>query len=379
MMKLSVPSALCFLFPAVIFAEPLAGTKALTWEGDIASRLIGAADRFLLDEIDQTIAAGRGGEANRDELARIVGLVDPRVAFDEPELLGVVAESEGLVVKQIRWPAFGDVHGEGLLVELKEGRRTGGAIVIPDADETPEGLIGLTGDAPSFGGRTALELAAEGRQVVVPMLINRAVEFHTLSNREFIYRPAFVLGRHVIGYELQKMMALADWMQRAGGEGVLVQGHGEGGLLAFLAGAVDERIATTVVTGYSGQGADLWQEPAYRNVFGILRGFDRAGLSKMIEPRELEILPIRGPQLVVEAGKSRGKPGRLLPLPEGTEAYRDEGGACAAPCANSPAVARRRGTTCAAAARARPPQPAAAGREPIRAGKLYGGSEDRIA
>jgi hypothetical protein len=46
----------------------------------------------------------------------------------------------------------------------------------------------------------------------------------------------------------------------------------------------------------------------------------------MIEPRELEILPIPGPQLVVEAGKSRGKPGRLLPLPEGIEAYRDEGG-----------------------------------------------------
>ena len=34
---------------------------------------------------------------------------------------------------------------------------------------------------------------------------------------------------------------------------------------------------------------------------------------------------------MVEAGKSRGKPGRLLPLPEGVEPYRDEADAAPLP------------------------------------------------
>lgn len=316
MIKPAVPLVLYLLLPAVLLAEPLAGTRALTWEGDIASRMIDAADRFLLEKIDQTLAGGRGVQPDRAELARIVGLVDQRVAFDQPEVLGTVAEGEQLVVRAIRWPAFGDVHGEGLLVELKDGATGGGAIVIPDADETPEGLLGLLGE-PSAGGRTAIDLAQQGRRVVIPVLINRAVEHHTLTNREFIYRPAFVLGRHLIGYELQKVLALADWMVSDEAGGLVVRGHGEGGLLALVAGALDERIEKTIVSGYPGPGADLWQEPAYRNVFGMLRGFDRQGLLEMIGPREVKILPLPGPGLVVEAGQSRGKPGRLLSLPEG--------------------------------------------------------------
>ena len=294
MMKLTVPAALCLLLPPPLFAEPLPGTAALTWDGDIASRLVDVADAFLLEKIDQTVAAGAAGDPDRGELARIIGAVNLRIPFDEPELLGVVAEGEQLVVREIRWPAFGDVHGEGLLLELKDGQPSGGGIVIPDADETPEMLLGLNG-APTAGGRMAFELAREGKRVVIPTLINRAVEHHTLSNREFIYRPAFVLGRHVIGYELQKVLAIADWMEKCGNEELFLQGHGEGGLLALLAGALDERIATTIVTGYAGPGADLWQEPAYRNVFGLLRGFDRAGLLAMFGRREVVIFPIPWP------------------------------------------------------------------------------------
>ena len=36
-------------------AEPLAGTKRLDWEGDIASRLIDSADAFLLKKIEETL------------------------------------------------------------------------------------------------------------------------------------------------------------------------------------------------------------------------------------------------------------------------------------------------------------------------------------
>ncbi|MGI9242235.1 MAG: alpha/beta hydrolase family protein [Verrucomicrobiales bacterium] len=320
MIDLRASFALYLVLPAALLAQPLAGTRELTWDGDIASRMIDAADTFLLKKIDETVAARRTPPPGRDELARIVGLVDARVPFDEPEVLGLVAEGEHLVVRAIRWSAFGDVHGEGLLVEPRAGVTGGGAIVIPDADVAPESLLGLVG-SPSAGGLAALGLAEQGRRVVIPTLINRSVEHHTLTNREFIYRPAFVLGRHVIGYELQKVLALVDWMGRGEETGaeVLVRGHGEGGLLALLAGALDERIAETVVSGYSGPAADLWQELAYRNVFGILRGYDRRRLLEMIEPREVAVLPIPGPAVVIGAGESRGKPGRLLPLPSATD------------------------------------------------------------
>jgi hypothetical protein len=32
-------------------------------------------------------------------------------------------------------------------------------------------------------------------------------------HREWIYRPAFELGRHIIGYEVQKILALVDWFR----------------------------------------------------------------------------------------------------------------------------------------------------------------------
>ena len=290
------------------FAEPLAGTRALDWEGDIASRLIDSADAFLLKKIEQTMAAEKSENPDRAELARILGVVDKRLA-PKPhlEVLGKVAEGENFVVHEIRWEAFGDVHGEGLW--LSSPGATKSMIVIPDADQTPEEIAGYHGKLP-IEYQTAREYAASGLNVFVPALINRSAGSHTLSNREYLYRPAFELGRHLIGYEIQKILALVD---RLGPDLVGVHGHGEGGMLALFAAAIDERIPKVMVSGYSGPGADLWQEPAERNVFGLLKQFDRASLERMIAPRELKNLARPpSPYVLIEPKKSRGKPGRLL-------------------------------------------------------------------
>ena len=59
------------------------------------------------------------------------------------------------------------------------------------------------------------------------------------THREFIYRMAFELGRHIIGYEVQKIIALVDWM---GGEEnhppIGAMGYGEGALIALYSAAV---------------------------------------------------------------------------------------------------------------------------------------------
>ena len=51
--------------------------------------------------------------------------------------------------------------------------------------------------------------------MLVPTLIDRTYEARNkrakMTNREFLYRPAFELGRHLIGYEVQKILAGVDW------------------------------------------------------------------------------------------------------------------------------------------------------------------------
>ena len=47
-------------------------------------------------------------------------------------------------------------------------------------------------------------------------------------HREFIYRMAYQLGRHIIGYEVQKVLSLVDWMSLSD-VSIGVIGYGEGG------------------------------------------------------------------------------------------------------------------------------------------------------
>ena len=124
-----------------------------------------------------------------------------------------------------------------------------------------------------------------------PRVINRKIEARAgrakLTNREFLYRPAFELGRHLIGYELQKILALVDWVLKTKdlkGVKIGIIGWGEGGLLALNAGALDPHIHAVCVSGYFDNRNNVWQEPIDRNVFGLLEQFGDAELASMIAP-----------------------------------------------------------------------------------------------
>ena len=71
--------------------------------------------------------------------------------------------------------------------------------------------------------RNARRLAENGCQVLVPTLIDRSDAFSgnvrlgrttNQPHREWIYRQAYEMGRHVIGYEVQKVLAAIDWFER---------------------------------------------------------------------------------------------------------------------------------------------------------------------
>ena len=58
-----------------------------------------------------------------------------------------------------------------------------------------------------------------------------------------------------------------------------VAGYGEGGLLALYSAALDTRIDATLVSGYFQPREELWKEPIYRDVWGLLREFGDAEIA----------------------------------------------------------------------------------------------------
>lgn len=300
----------------------LPDAQPLTLEGDIAAQLVDGVDRFLLREIDQSLA-GRAKywqrdlsspvaydasvKKNRDRLAQIIGLRDARVSLDALEFQSStsttdkLAESPNYRVHAVRWSVLDGLQGEGLLLQPAT-KPLAYVIVLPDADQTPEMLCGLS-PGVSKSSQIARRLAEAGCQVIVPVLIDRTYAPRNarskMTNREYIYRSAYELGRHVIGYEVQKSLALVDWIERTNGAEakVAVVGYGEGGMLAMYAAAVDPRIDATLASGCFAPREQLWQEPIDRNVFGLLEQFGGAELATLIAPRKLVIQASQWPSV----------------------------------------------------------------------------------
>jgi dienelactone hydrolase len=314
----------------------LSGTDQLDWADDIASRMVAGADRFLLGELERAVAR-RGRfwdrdfdshraydisiQPNRARLAHMLGVRDPRHAVEALSLVGttnqspVVAENQRLRVVAVRWPVLGRMHGEGLLLLPRDKRPLANVVAIPHAGQTPEALCGLVAGV-NTASQFPRRLAESGCQVLVPAIVDRDLQPRNgravLTSREYLYRSAFELGRHLIGYELQKVLAAVDWFDRESPaeRSVGVVGWGEGGMLALYAAALDPRIDSACVSGHFQPREAIWQQPIDRNVFGLLEQFGDAELASMVAPRPLIIEAARGPELILASGKG-GAPGQL--------------------------------------------------------------------
>jgi dienelactone hydrolase len=314
-----------------IHAQPVLNTKPITLEGDIASHLVSGVDQFLLDELAASVAKRethwnrdfssheayvKSVEPNRKRLAYILGLRDERIVFDGLQFEGSTAESalvgqtDRITIHAVSWPAFGDVTGVGLLLEPRGRYTVANVVAIPDSGQIPEQIAGLElGLVPEL--QYARRLAESGCRVVVPMLIDRKEKISRLTRREFLYRSAFELGRQLIGYEIQKTLAVIDWFNKISpGKPVGVIGWGEGGLIAQYAAAVDTRIDAACVSGYFDSRQNIWKEPIDRNIFGLLEQFGDAEIATLIAPRSLIIDAARGPEATISGG--RGAPARVV-------------------------------------------------------------------
>ncbi len=311
----------------------LPGTQAFTPDGDMASLMVDGIDRFLLRELDKSVerraahwhrdfssaeAYNKSIEPNRLRLAHILGVRDARVPFDAPELLAttdqpaLVGKAAGYEIFAIRWPVLLDpqpdrrivsIHGEGLLLVPTGREPVADVVAIPHCDQTPEQIAGLTPGVAAESQYARL-LAEAGCRVVVPVLIDREVDSKGLAHREYLNRSAFELGRHLIGYELQKVLALVDWFASVIHDQngvpkkhkIAIAGYGDGGMLALYAGALDPRIGAVWVSGYFGPRERMWEEPIDRNVFGKLTEFGDAELAAMLFGRVALISALKAPE-----------------------------------------------------------------------------------
>ncbi len=359
-MKRSMFLIAILLLPHVVCGELLPGAQPLTGTNDLADVYMTGLDRFALnatrDVIEQRAAKWRevleqGGvravewlTSNRAELARITGVIDKRVTFDAPEVIssvnkpGVLGESATHTLLPIRWPVVGDYMAEGLLLEPKSGKVQRNIVHLPHGGVTPEQILGIGGKAPE-AAQTWFVFPARDCRMVLPVVVGRDKERRlsdfpniyaanpqgvvpngrVMSAREFVYRPAYVMGRHIIGYELQAVMSLLDWFKRDTPDApISVEGWGDGGMLALFVAALDERVDQSTVSGYFGARTELWQEPPDRNLFGYLRSFGDAEVAALIAPRKLVVVAVDGPRESVTREKGDGGgAGALWPQTQG--------------------------------------------------------------
>ncbi len=300
-------------------AQPLAQTTALEWpEEDLSGRLMEGAHRFVERQIAETQARSdrfwnydRSSPAawdgalkgNRDRLREIIGASDPRVApslerYGDDDNPAMVAETDRYRVFQVRWPVLDGMTAEGLLVEPLSGTPSASLVAVPDAGQTPEQVLGL---APGLTPERqfARLLAESGCELVIPTLIRRELiqtadpqlRQSQQTWREWIYRQAFHMGRHPIGFEVQKVLAAVDRFRARRGETakIGVVGYAEGGLIAFYAAAIDTRIDGALVSGYFDRRGRVWEEPIDRNIWSLLERFGDAEIAALVLPRHLVI------------------------------------------------------------------------------------------
>ncbi len=319
------------------------GTEPLTADKPLDVLMVEGIDRFCLKEIEQAReqreslwkrdfssaeAYDKSMAPYREKFRTIIGVVDQRVPatrFEYTEHSPQVTK-ELYSVRPVRWAVLPGMTAEGLILD-PVGKPQGVVIAIPDSRWSPAEFCGAIHEHLKVVSDLPHLLASNGFRVVIPTLISRDDEFAgnpeiamtNQTHREWVYRSAFEVGRHVLGYEVQKVLAAVNLLQADKASGSLpigVAGVGDGGQIALYSAAIDPRIAAVLVSGYFRPREGVWQEPIDRNVWNLLTEFGDAEIAGMIAPRPLileacAIPETDGPLPIREGRRGGAAPGQI--------------------------------------------------------------------
>jgi len=344
--------------PATVVAEPpevLPGTAPFVGdESTLAADNVAGVHRFLQlrtgelrqrrkqfwrRDLSSPAAYAESVAGNRQSFRRSIGIPDQLPPCEAIEFISTsrfaaeVASTEHYTVSVVRWPVRNGIDAEGLLLQPHASPRAH-VVALPDADQSPEMAAGLVRGWP-LDDPFAHQLAVSGCQVLIPVLIDRTDEFSgndrvgrftNQPHREWLYRQAFQVGRHVIGFEVEKVLAAVDWFRHESESADLpigVAGYGEGGLIALYAAAAEPTIDAVLVSGYFGPREGLADEPIYRNVWRLLEEFGDAEIASLVVPSRLIIDPSSAPDVAGPPAQSPGRSGAApgaIPHPTTDEA-----------------------------------------------------------
>ena len=297
-------------------AAVLPNTQPLDWQGDLSVRMMDGLHRFVERKIDQSIdkrpqfwhrdfsspeAYVKSVEANRQRLMKILGVVDPRVRCGWSVLATTAIRPwspEQIAIVSTRFAGPCSMACAARACFLSPPASRGPAWWPFPTPTRRRNRSSAWRRACRLNRNSPGRLVEAGLQVVVPVLLDRSDEFSgsaefgltNQTHREWIHRQAYHMGRHVIGYEVQKVLAAVDWFKEQNEDlKVGVAGYGEGGLLALYAAACDPRIDACLSSGYFQSRQRTWTEPLYRNVWSLLSEFGDAEIATLVAPRGVVI------------------------------------------------------------------------------------------
>lgn len=299
----------------------LPGTQPLTWDGDLPLKMVDDLHAFADRETAASVvrraqhwkrdlssreAYEQSVAPNRARLAKSLGVMEKRRGdsfpapfrpfdFETETLLGTYG-ARNLELVACRVTDEADAYAFRLSPDDDAARPRRFAIVVADPSFH---LKGPPGSQPRVAWETAKQLRENGCDVFLLSTIDRRADLSTIvagtkrtdqTHREFLFRQAFEMGRHPLGYEIDGVRTLIDWMKRTEPDAPIgIFGLGEGGRVALLTGALDVRVDAVVVCGAFGSQQRMWEDPIDRNLWGYLEEFGDAEVATLFAGRNLFI------------------------------------------------------------------------------------------
>ena len=230
-------------------------------------------------------------EEHREHLRAMLGIFDVQLGTAQIKIL---YENASLRVEDLTLPTDAGFSARALLLFPKPEMPVGAIIAIPPSSESREEFAGVmqgTTPAPWLEALLARNVA-----VAIPTTVERRDD-HPIcrgaggrDRRRVLWRAGFIVGRTLVGLEVQQAMALRQYLasrRELAAKPIAIAGKCQGGMTALYAGAIDEHFAGVASLDYFEQRENCWQEPVDRVLYGQLNEFGDAEVAALVAPRPL--------------------------------------------------------------------------------------------